>query len=313
MNFYEVDIERYDEYFASEASLFLSAKYYRYNTPLDKQSNVRCFVGQFGEGCIGVIGVVDENIFNSPYWAPYGGFRVDHDLSFQKLSTFLEKLIEHLQGYRFTGIRMVLPPEIMQLSLHANSFLNLKKAGFQLIHTELNHYFSLEKFASDVSYLKRLDRSTLLRTLKKGLTREIVENDDQRKLIYEMLQKSRRQRNIPLKMSWERLLAATKFINIDFWAVYAADHKLCAGAVVYEVDQSISQVVYWGFDPDYTKLDSMRYLSYQLFAHYQELGRKYLDFGISTDQSIANEGLIAFKENVGCDTCLRFEFYKHLN
>lgn len=310
MDFYEVHIDRYDEYFASEAPLFLSAKYYRYNTPPDKQSQIRCFVGQSGEECIGVIGVVDENIFNSPYWAPYGGFRANNEPSYQKLGIFLEKFLEHLNSYRFTGIRIVLPPEVLQWSLHTNSFLNLKKSGFQLVHTELNHYFSLDKFTSDVSYLKRLDRSTLLRTFKRGLTYEIVEREEQQRLIYEMLLKSRQQRNIPLKMSWERLLAATKFINVDFWAVYAADHRLCAGAVVYEVDQSISQVVYWGFDPDCTKFDSMRYLSYQLFAHYQRLGKKCLDFGISSEQGIANEGLIAFKENVGCDACLRFEFYK---
>jgi hypothetical protein len=312
LDFCEEHIDSYDGCFGTGSPLFLSAHYYKHNTPLDKQFQIRCFVGKFNEGSIGVIGVVDENIFHSPYWAPYGGFRVDRELSYKKLGVFLEKLVEYLRISEFVGIRVVLAPEVFQLSQHANSFLNLKKAGFGLIHTELSHYFSLERFTSDASYLNRLDRQTLMRTLDRGLTHKIVDEEAQQKAIYEMLQTSRRQRNIPLKMSWERLLAATKFVNVDFWAVYAPDHELCAAAVVYEVDQSTSQVVYWGFDPDYARLDSMRYLSYHMFAYYKGLEKRYLDFGISTDQSIPNDGLIAFKENVGCDACLRFEFYKQL-
>lgn len=304
----EVDIELYDSFFSEEASVFLTAHYYLNNTPEMERSAIKCFVGKSDGACIGIIGLLHNDVFESPYKAPYGGFRAEGKPSFEKVLAFVSHLQELLQLLQVKKIYLVQTPMFhasSELSIHA---MALRSLGFETVSIELNQHFELEGFSQDLSYLNALDRKTLRRALKHQLSFKIVQSREDKLSIYAMLKESRAQRGIPLKMSQEHLMHVSTFVHLDFWAVYTTDGHLCAGGVVAHVKQDMVHVIYWGFAPLHAHLDANRVLSYHIFEHYGSLSKKYVDVGISTDRGVPNPGLIAFKENIGCQSSLRMEW-----
>ena len=52
----------------------------------------------------------------------------------------------------------------------------------------------------------------------------------------------------------------------------------------------------------------MNFLSYKVFEFYSQLGKKNVDLGISTVNSVPNYGLCEFKEGIGCRIDPKFTF-----
>lgn len=308
MGLEQVDIALYDGFFNEKASVFLTGNYYVNNTPKDQYSGLKCFVSKMAEGCVGIIGFIHEQVFESPYRAPYGGLRCEGNIDYEELSAFVHELQALLKLLQVKKIRLIQAPvfhAVSDLTLQADVF---KSLGFERIHLELNHHFCLDTFSEDLSYLNTIDRNTMRRALKRPLTTKIVQSGEEKLAIYDMLKESRRLRGIPLKMTAAHLMHVATFIDLDFWGVYTAEGQICAGGVVAHVTSDMLHVIYWGFAPSYGRLDGNRVLSYHMFEHYCRLGKRYVDVGISTDRGVPNKGLIAFKENVGCKVGLRMEW-----
>jgi hypothetical protein len=306
----EVHITEYDALFNNDDLLFLRASYYLANTPKEDIDFIKCFVVTYKEGRIGIIGLLKNQVFSSPYRASFGGIRCGFECGYDKINRFIKDLEASLKKYLVSKIELVFEPQIYNGTRSSITTLALITNGFSVKKTELNQFFNLHSFNPDLSYLNEKDQKNTHYSLKKNLSHEITQDSPKQKLIYDLFAKSRAERKIPLKLSWEQLKHITAQIDADFWAVYTPDETLCAGAVIYHLNSHIAQIIYWGFATELSEYDSMRYLSYQLFNYYQQKGKTILDIGISTEGGIANEGLLAFKENIGCEACLKFEFIK---
>lgn len=228
------------------------------------------------------------------------------------MQLFYKELEKVLQNYGCKKIVISLPPLEYNQDFVSKQITCLNNSDFELINSELNQFFDLHKFNDNLNYLSVTEKQKTRYVLKKKLTHELVIDSKQKEEVYDLIKNSRLIRDIPLKLSWPQLRHITMNINADYWLVKTPNNENCASAVIYHINPEIVLIVYWGFDPKHYKLDSMRYLSYEIFKYYHSKDKKLVDIGISTENSIANTGLINFKESVGCDSCLRIEMSKKL-
>jgi hypothetical protein len=303
LNFKEIHIDDYDGFFQEPSLLFLNGAFNKGNFSL---AAFRCFVSTDKNDNIGVVGVVVDNVFLSPYMASYGGLRFGKQVSLSKILNFVSQLKDLLRNEGLYAMKFVLPPLCLGSSQVSVQYIAMQQMGFEVEQVELNHYFCLGKLTNDFSYLKKKDADNLRYSLNRGLNTKLVKTEDEKLEIYEMLKKSRDKRQIPLKMTFQKLQDLEQFVSVEYWTTKTTDDLLCAGAIVFVMSNEVAQVVYWGFDPDYSPLDAMKALSFDLFKSYKERGFELVDLGISSENSIVNLGLAAFKENIGCETSLRF-------
>ena len=72
-----------------------------------------------------------------------------------------------------------------------------------------------------------------------------------------------------------------------------------AAAQIFEVNDRVMQVVYWGEDTEFSPLRPMNLLASKIALHYLEKG-KIVDVGPSSTDGVPSTGLCDFKASVGC-------------
>lgn len=302
MQIVEVNSKEYDELIAPYHK-FNSAKFNSLNS--FRVESVEYLIFKDSKVRLGIIGGVSENIFKSPFSAPFGGF------SYKKSSVKLEQIEEAIEALEDWALRsainrlqLTLPPLIYNKTFISKLINTLYRKNYTIDTIDLNYYFDTKNIEDEEHYISKIlwhnARKSLKRALSSNLEFILASTLEEKKEAYNIIKQNRASKGYPLRMSFEDITLTDTLINKDFFIV-KKDNNLIAAALVYYVAEDIVQVVYWGDLAEYSSFRVMNFLSFNLFKYYRDKGIKYIDIGPSTQNSIPNYGLCDFKESIGCN------------
>ena len=275
--------------------------------------NVVCLVVAAKKKVVGFcyIGNSDQSIY-IPYSSPFSLIYLKNDFSIKDASLFVLGLIKYAEKKSVKAINIKFPPEIYKFELTNILSSILLYYGFSIKYFDLNNYFNLLSFINLDSYFENCNakvRKNYRRAKKNGMYLKVL---DKREfcVAYHVIQQNRKQMGYPLKIteSQMKLLISIAKDRIKFFVVRTLNNIDIASAIVFDVTDKISQVVYWGDLLEYRKDRSMDFLALELFNYYFSLGKECLDIGPSSETGILNVGLLEFKRSLGCQSCLKHSF-----
>ncbi|MGL5894028.1 MAG: hypothetical protein ACRCZM_05390 [Bacteroidales bacterium] len=306
MNLQITTYEEYSKLFPTSPIVFNSADFAQLNASKCDQIHFLLFIDS--KLRLGLIVGEHQDRLSSPFSAPFGGF-TQADNSFIKLEV-VEQAINLLKEFaqeRGKSISITLPPIIYNRDMISKSVSALIRSGFVQEYVDLSYYIPISDTATYVSRLKRNARKNLKKAEQTNMSFQLVQSDQDRRLAYDIIKLNRDSRGYPLRMSYEEIISTTDVIRVNFFLLKSGDRGV-ASAIVFEINRSVSQIVYWGNIDDSSELRPMNILPLRLVEHYHSIGVNILDIGPSTEFGVPNYGLCDFKSSIGCESDLKFKF-----
>ena len=306
----EVDARYYKSVFAKSFSVFHSIEFNELNK--SKADQVYYFLFKSSKYKLGLIGGVRDNVFNSPFSAPFGGFDFVGSFSPSDVKDAITELIKFLRSKGIEKIKITLPPDYYNPSPLAKIMNGLHLSTFDLKLVDLSNYFLLSDL-NDVAYEQLLlskPRKSYIQAMDQDISFDKVEDIQGKEEVYNVIKINRAENGYPLRLSFDELRNTTDIINSDFFKL-SINGIVAAAAINFYVSESIVQIIYWGHIAEYGKQLPMNALAGFTFDYYNhKKGIEMVDIGPSTENGIPNEGLLKFKENIGCRTGAKFTFEK---
>jgi hypothetical protein len=311
MEILEVDAKEYED-IVSPYHAFGTASFNDLNK--NKCDEVHYLLFRNGKYRLGIIGGIKENIFNSPYSAPFGGFSyISDNIRLQYLEEAIDILGVWVKEKGWSAIKTTLPPPIYEGSFIAKQVNCLWRKGFNINGVDLNFSFNLdvlnENYSDNIWYNAR---KNLRISMSSGLQFRLCSRQDEKQQAYEIISSNRESRGYPLRMSWDQVYDTIRLIPADFFLVFNENQTAIASAIVFHISKTVVLVVYWGDIPGYSEMKPMNFLAYKVFEHYKAIGIKVVDIGPSTENSVPNYGLVEFKEGIGCRIDPKYTFIKEI-
>jgi hypothetical protein len=260
---------------------------------------------------MGIIGGIRNKIFLSPFSAPYGGFTfLRKDIRLTYIDGALDCFLDWVKNKNLSGIYITLPPFYFSESQLSKSINCLFRKSFKLAKIDLNYYLNLEKFNEDyINQIWKEARNNLKQSFLNQLTFNYCESFEEKTVAYDIIRQNKEAKGYPLYLTFDQVIQTSKIVDCDFFLVREDTHAHpIAAAVVFHVSCEIVQVIYWGDLLEYRNLKPMNFLSYKIFEFYKKQGKKIVDLGPSTEDSVPNFGLCVFKESIGCEITPKYSF-----
>lgn len=308
MEIHEVSPGEYGNVIPQPYHIFGSAPFNKVNI----NGNKEVFYLLFREGKfrLGLIGGLKDGVFCSPVSAPFGGLiPVSGNLRIEYIEAAVNILKEWAAKKKISSINITIPPVIYDETFISQQISSLWRSGFQISKIDLNH--SIDLALMDENYINNIWHNAR-KNLRIGIDSELDFNIctccEEKEQAFEIIRKNRECHNYPLRMTWQQIFNNIPLIPIDFFMVHNKNNVPITSAIVYHTHKNVVQVIYWGDLPGYSELKPVNYIAYRLFQYYRSEGKKIVDIGPSTENSLPNYGLCAFKESLGCDVNTKFFF-----
>ncbi len=246
----------------------------------------------------------------SPIQSSFGGIEFYEEMPRIDLENFLKNCLKVLENHAIQSLRIIQFPDCFSAK---NQTLNdvLVAVGFQEIIQELNQYIVVND-----SLLEAKLHISAKRRLAKCVQEGYVFAESSLEYLpefYELLVASRQRKNTPISLTFEQVKFYLETFPESFKFFTIRDKKTiiaaCIGVVVS------AEILYYFLPTDhseYLQKSPAIMLADGLYQYCQKQNFKILDLGISTSQSIRNEGLIRFKKNLGAEECLKRVYWKNL-
>lgn len=313
MEIVAVDQKEYSRIVINPYHIFGSAGFNYVNA--DKCDSVHYLLFKDSKYRLGIIGGIRNNVFLSPFSAPFGGFSfLQEDIRISFLDEAIQLLSVWAKSKVLSALKITLPPTIYQESFLSKQINSLYRNGFSIDKTDLNYAYHLTLFTQDYpASIWHNARKNLKIALANNFSLKMALAEVEKENAYYIIKQNREARGFPLRMTWQQVQTAAAIMPADFFLVENEVSFGVAAAIVFHVAPGIVQVVYWGDLPEYAHLKTMNFLSFKVFEHYHKLNLKLIDIGPSTEDSIPNYGLCEFKESIGCSISCKFSFSKILS
>jgi Acetyltransferase (GNAT) domain len=261
-----------------------------------------------------LVGVVTGEEFACGFSAPFGGIDLVRETeSPSRILELVETACEDLASRGINTIRVHARPPIYSRAEVSIQFALLSR-GFRIESFEINQHLDLVGLESADQYAARLGtrgRRDLRYAAGLGLEfREDVE-PGQRAEAYEILRANHEQKGRPLRLSLDYLekMGAALPGRVRFFSLVAGG-RTCASAVTYLIRPGRWLLVYWGDAAHNLAQSPMYLLAFKLVERALAEEIVLLDLGISSVYGELNAGLAQFKDKIGGQSTLRFEFVR---
>lgn len=299
MQVFEVPVEEYSRVISNPYHIYGSGIFNNLNK--DKTDSLHYLLFKNTKYRLGIVGAFVDKRFVSPFSAPHGGFMfTSSKIKLEFIDDAIKSLIEWVAEKGGKSIKIGLPPSIYDesfISKQTNAFF---RHQFTIDHLDLNYAFNTSDF--NENYIQNMfhnARKALKIANKNNLIFKHCEDQTSRRLAFDVIRENRVSRGFPLRMTWEQLNNSANTLKSDFFLVLNSDNEAVSSAVVFFLSAEVVQVIYWGDRPGFTHIKPMNFITYKIFEYYSDKV-KWLDIGISTDQTTPNFGLCDFKESIGC-------------
>lgn len=303
--------ENDNTYFPKEIPVFQQPKYC--NHYRQKATKVLSFIIEDKGFRVGISGGVLDKTFYSPFSSPYSGFALlGTNYSHQKMIVGLSELEKELISRDVNEIHITQCPEYINPIFNAFLHNALKNQGYQIAEMALNQHIDLNEFDELGLHLKGSAKNKFNQFSKNSFVLNHSNDFEKLKVAYELIAKSRKIRNRPLKMSFEDMKFANEATPLETYCLFH-EGNIISSCIGIQVNPKIFHVIYWGHDPEMENLFPMNALSHMLCGHLKKNSKlKYVDLGISTDVTEPDFGLLEFKESIGAKVSLRFSWTKKI-
>lgn len=254
-----------------------------------------------------------DGVLKAPYSSPFSLIHLKENLRITDACAFVDCIKAFALEKDFNKVVFTLPPDIYDSQLINILITTFFSQGFKVKSIEHNNQFDFQHYESIEAYLKKSAhkvRQNYKKAIKNELKFEQIDISDFKKA-YEVIRINRNEMGYPLKISYSQMkdIINMNCIKIRAFVVNKVDEPVAA-AIVFDITDEVSQVIYWGDIPEYRNERAMDLLTIEIFNFYNELGKKYLDIGPSSEDGIINPGLAEFKKSIGCGvaTKLLFEY-----
>jgi hypothetical protein len=291
MEWESVNPEDYKRIFGRSQTVFHSADFNALNR--SRADETRFFVFGSSSICLGCILGKKNNTWYSPFSSPFGGIEMLDTTQNELLSDS----VKQLPSLFLDPVQLTLPPDIYSLKYKLPSVASYFSEGWEVLYTDLNYHFDLN--TEYTSNLQRNARKNLNKALSFDHRFVEVQQSEEKKLAYSIIETNRQEKGYPLKMSFEQIQLTNSVVPMDFFLL-EIEGKSCASSLVYRLNESAAMIVYWGHLEVFSAYRPVNLLAHYLFDHYKSLGFELLDVGPSSEFGILNEGLAQFKLSLGC-------------
>ncbi len=313
MEIQEVSVSFYTNIIPSPFQIFSSANFNELNK--SKCETIFYLLFKDNKYRLGIIVGERNNILYSPFSAPFGGFAfLSGDIRLQSINEALDLIEKWANEKHFTSINITLPPAVYNESFIGKQANCLFRKGYEITKLDLNYSYHLDNFDECYpNYIWYNARKNLKVAQNSGLTFTKCNENVAKMLAFDIISQNREARGFPLRMTWQQVSETISLINADFFIVNNEKKVPIAAAIIFHINNAVVQVIYWGDLPEYARLKTMNYLSFKVFEYYKATGKKIVDIGPSTEDSVPNYGLCEFKEGIGCQIDPKLTFKKKLS
>lgn len=258
-----------------------------------------CYIGQRGD------------VLKAPYSSPFSLIYLKKNFKIIDAIYFVEGIKKFAKHLKLNKIQFTLPPEIYSVELINALSSAFFSNGFKVLSIDINNYFDFKLYDNKFNYLEKAShkvRKNYKTALKNNLDFVCIDNIDFY-MAYDVIKVNREQMGYPLKIRREQMQDLINMENLNVRCYVVRKDKInIAASIIFDVNEDISQVIYWGDILEYRDERPMELLTTELFALYNQLGKKYLDIGPSSENGIINSGLADFKKSLGCSCNLKITF-----
>lgn len=245
----------------------------------------------------------------NPFSAPFGGFLSNKDQHIQYYDEATKSLIEYadLCG---KSLYITLPPVMYSCSTVTKIISSMQRLRMKM-YIDINYHYELQDFIDFEKNLDSVTRNKFRNSKKEGFVFKQLDSKayDDVAIVYGVIKHNRESRGYPLRMSFEDVVNTLRIVPASIF-IMSLNDTVVAAALVYDVTERISQVIYWGDEPGFAKYRVMNFFSYKVFEHYHLRGVEKLDIGPSSEEGEPNIGLCEFKESIGCKASPKFTFIR---
>ncbi|WP_417642646.1 GNAT family N-acetyltransferase [Enterobacter kobei] len=231
-------------------------------------------------------------------------------LSFAEIALFIGTVSDFLFNIRkATMLSWRTPPLYYHAILNHKVHNVLFRSGWKIVTSDLNFHLPVTDYATFRSQLAGSKRKELNKITRSETRFEIATSCDVMREIWDVIKMNRQAQGYPMTMSAEALLALNEAIKGDLmFTALKRDNTTLAGAILMNIDEKTRYVFYWGEHPDFRHESPVIKLCEHLYLEAADKGYRYLDIGISTVNSVPNEGLVNFKMGIGCEMSQKLTF-----
>lgn len=296
-----IDLFRSPAFFQLHAPSFRRAWYARIT---DRETGAACGGGWFAESAPGEA--------RSGARGPFGACFVTHDpLPTSLADAVVATTDDALSGLGIERTRVTLPPAAHEPGRHAEWMNAYLRHGYQALTPDLNFHVHVD----GVSLPDRMNsgnRAVVRTAERKGMVARLLDPDE-RSRAYDVNVENRLRRGRPVTMTFDALLAMDAALPgaLRWFGVFAAE-RMIAASICMRLSPDILYVFYLGDVDGVAKLSPVTLL----VAHVHEWCRAQsialLDLGIATEGGVPNEGLMAYKRNLGFEVSPKYTLTKEL-
>ncbi len=297
-----IDLFRSPAFYRLHASSFRRAWYARIT---DRAKGTSCGGGWFAESAPGEA--------HSGARGPFGACFVTHDpLPTSLADAVVAATDDAMRGLGLERTRVTLPPAAHEPGRHAEWMNAYLRHGYQALAPELNFHVRVD----GVSLPDRMNsgnRAVVRTAERKGMVARLLEPDE-RPRAYDVNVENRLRRGRPVTMSLDALVTMDAALPgaLLWFGVFAAE-RMIAASICMRLSPDVLYVFYLGDVDGVAKLSPVTLL----VAHVHEWCRAQsialLDLGIATEGGVPNEGLMAYKRNLGFEVSPKYTLTKELH
>ncbi|MGB7802170.1 GNAT family N-acetyltransferase [Buttiauxella sp.] len=200
-----------------------------------------------------------------------------------------------------------IPPLYFNSEITHKLYNTLFRLGWKQNACELNFHIPLCPAGSFREGLGKTKRNELNRLARTETSFNITSTPQDIAAIYQVISENHQARGYPMTMSLTALLELKNALpEALFFANLVRGETLLAGAIVLRLDRSSLYIFNWGESPAFRQESPITQLCEHLYQHAADHNYRYLDIGISTENSVPNQGLVNFKINIGCEISHKF-------
>ena len=301
----EVDAKTFEQYFSNNAHPFNSKAFIELNVA--KVDKIIHLVEDTDKPEIGLLAGISNNMLLSPFSAPFGGFHFKKENMYSdKIDAFVLALKEYISCKDYKEFRITLPPDIYHQTFNAKCVNALDRAGFLSQTPEITSWIDLSSVEDN--YTQKNSREYYRQAQRNQLVFEQAFSKSDKAEAYNLIRENRAKFDRPIYMTLNDLKQMEGLWPVDFFKVTSPQGEMLASAIFYRWKHNVMYAVFWGDNDQGRSLRAMDYLLLNLWHFYKNMGYRYVDLGISTEDGIPNPGLLRFKETHEAVSSVRYRF-----
>lgn len=236
----------------------------------------------------------------SPFRATFGGIEYSDNLPEKELSIFFNGVMKH--------------PKVSQLS----RLTITEKPNFYDSHTinwqsekviDTNQHL-LVNTSSFINRIVPAEKRRLKKCINHGFSFEEIKNPDFDSA-YQFVKINRERKGRPTTMNAQTLASVFEQMPNDYKLFVVKDgQKVIAMTILVKLNEDAQYIFLPADDASYHTFSPSVMLFNGVYAYCQQSNAKVIDFGISSEAGVLNEGLFRFKKNLGCVASEKITFRK---